>query len=117
MLLEKLKALECSLHGTRRNNRKWLEQILHYDFHEITKSGVMVSRIETIESLVNEKDKLFIQSSDYHLIKLAEDCVILYYKTFHPEHGTVLRSSIWVYYNKTSWMLAFHQGTKEKGFI
>ncbi|MCW2457681.1 UNVERIFIED_ORG: hypothetical protein M2414_005455, partial [Rahnella aquatilis] len=24
MLLEKLKALECSLHGVRRNDRKWL---------------------------------------------------------------------------------------------
>ncbi|MDV2905229.1 DUF4440 domain-containing protein, partial [Phytobacter diazotrophicus] len=29
MLLEKLRLLECSLHGDRRNDREWLEQLLH----------------------------------------------------------------------------------------
>lgn len=42
MLLEKLKALECSLHGVRRNDRQWLEQLLHPDFQEKTRSGITI---------------------------------------------------------------------------
>ncbi len=36
MLLEQLKTLECTLHGSRRNDREWLEQILHDQFREMT---------------------------------------------------------------------------------
>lgn len=56
MLLEKLRLLECSLHGDRRNDRDWLELILHPEFREITRSGVMVNRSETITALLSEKD-------------------------------------------------------------
>ena len=53
MLLEKLRLLECSLHGERRNNREWLERLFHPEFLEITRSGVMVDRSETTTSLFN----------------------------------------------------------------
>lgn len=36
MPLETLKVLECSLHGDKRKEREWLEQILHEEFREIT---------------------------------------------------------------------------------
>jgi len=55
MLLEKLRLLECSLHGDRRNDPEWLELILHPEFREITRSGVTVDRLETIASLLREK--------------------------------------------------------------
>lgn len=51
MLLDTLKRLECFLHGSRRKDRKWLEQILHERFSEITRSGVFVDRAQTIEAL------------------------------------------------------------------
>ncbi len=51
MLLEKLRLLECSLHGERRNNREWLERLLHPELLEITRSGVMVDRSKTVTSL------------------------------------------------------------------
>ena len=41
MLLEKLIGLECSLHGEMRKDREWLEQILHKEFREITRTGVL----------------------------------------------------------------------------
>ena len=51
MLLEKLRLLECSLHGERRNNREWLERLFHPEFLEITRLGVMVDRSKTVTSL------------------------------------------------------------------
>ncbi len=36
MLLENLKTLECTLHGIKRYNLKWLEHILNPEFRQIT---------------------------------------------------------------------------------
>lgn len=44
MLLEQLKTLERTLHGSRRNDREWLEQILHDQFREMTRSGMLIVR-------------------------------------------------------------------------
>lgn len=112
MLLEKLKALECSLHGNRRRDRQWLEEILHPDFREITRSGVMVDRNETIASLSNEACAPGILSSEFRLINISQDVVMLYYKTVNPDgHRPSLRASCWVCSGNGKWLLAFHQGT------
>ena len=71
MLLEKLRLLECSLHGDRRNDPEWLELILHPEFREITLSGVTVDRSETIASLLSEKAAPYILSSDFCLRRWA----------------------------------------------
>ena len=55
MLEEQLILLECTLHGDKRYDLEWLEQILHPDFQEITRSGLMVNRSQTITSLLGEK--------------------------------------------------------------
>ncbi|WP_370461827.1 DUF4440 domain-containing protein [Rahnella sp. RcJ3] len=100
MLLEKLKALECSLHGARRNDRKWLEQILHPEFREITRSGVIVDRAETIASLAVELSPTIILSSDFRLLSIGEYCAILHYKTFNSDGSRAsLRSSCWWVYS------------------
>ncbi|MFD3241941.1 DUF4440 domain-containing protein, partial [Rahnella perminowiae] len=118
MLLEKLKALECSLHGARRNDRKWLEQILHPEFREITRSGVIVDRAETIASLAVELSPTIILSSDFRLLSIGEYCAILHYKTFNSDGSRAsLRSSCWVYSDRGQWELAFHQGTPEAGAV
>lgn len=112
MLLEKLKALECSLHGDKRRDRQWLEAILHPDFREITRSGVMVDRKETIESLAGEESGPTILSSDFRLITVSEDVAMLYYRTVNPDGDRpALRSSYWVRSGDGKWLLAFHQGT------
>ena len=54
MLLEQLETLERTLHGSRRNDREWLEQILHDQFREMTRSGVLIDRSQTIEALSAE---------------------------------------------------------------
>ena len=77
MLLEQLKTLERTLHGSRRNDREWLEQILHDQFREMTRSGVLIDRSQTIEALSAETVIPTILSSDFQLIKIREDVAIL----------------------------------------
>ena len=112
MLLEKLRLLECSLHGERRNNREWLERLFHPEFLEITRSGVMVDRSETITSLLNEKTASHIISSDFRLNEMGGGCVMLHYRTSYADGSLpALRSSCWLYSDKDGWNLVFHQGT------
>lgn len=114
MLLEKLKALECRLHADKRNDREWLEEILHPDFREITRSGVMVDRKETIDSLSNEESAPEILSSEFQLISMSEGVAMLHYRTVHPGgNRPSLRASCWVCSGNGKWRLAFHQGTPE----
>ena len=96
MLLEQLKTLERTLHGSRRNDREWLEQILHDQFREMTRSGVLIDRSQTIEALSAETVIPNILSSDFQLIQIREDVAILHYRTFNAD-GTrpTLRSSCW----------------------
>lgn len=118
MLLEKLTSLECTLHGAKRNDRKWLEQILHPEFTEITRSGLRVNRQETIDSLTAEEGAPAILSSDFRLISIRDDFAILHYRTIHPE-GTraSLRTSCWECSDNRHWRLVFHQGTPEAGSL
>lgn len=117
MLLEKLKALECTLHhSSRRNDREWLERLLHLEFREITRSGVIVDRAETIASLLSEKTPSPILSSDFRLTRMGEDCAILYYRTFYKDGSCEsLRSSCWLRTEEERWTLVFHQGTPAAG--
>ena len=114
MLLEKLKALECSLQGAKRNDREWLEQILHHEFTEITRSGMLIDRAQTIESLVGEVCAPTIFSSDFRIIRVSDDAAILHYRTINADGSRpALRSSCWECSHRGQWTLVFHQGTPE----
>jgi len=116
MLLEKLRLLECSLHGDRRNNREWLELILHPEFREITRSGVMVDRSETITSLLSERAAPYTLSSDFRLTEMGCGGALLHYRTFCADGSHhALRSSYWICSDEGQWTLFFHQGTLAAG--
>lgn len=118
MLLEQLKALECTLHHSRRNDREWLDRLLHPEFREITRSGVIVDRAETIASLLSEKTKSPILSSHFQLTRMGEGCAILHYRTFYTDgSGESLRSSCWLRSEEDRWTLVFHQGTPAAGAV
>lgn len=113
-LLEQLIELEYSLHNVRRKDGEWLEKILHHEFREITRSGIWVSRSETIESLTHEDATTLIQSSDFQLISLKENVALLHYRTFSPDGSRrALRTSCWICGDDGQWQLRFHQGTPE----
>lgn len=116
MLLEKLKKLECSLHFERRSDRAWLEQILHPEYCEITRSGMLVDRKETVEALAQEKNAPAILCADFQLLTTGENSLILHYRTWQPD-GTrhSLRSSHWLRSEGGRWQLVFHQGTPTAG--
>lgn len=114
MLLDTLKRLECSLHGSRRKDREWLEQILHERFSEITRSGVLVDRAETIEALSDENSVPAILSSDFLLISAGDKFAILHYRTVNLDGSRAsLSSSCWEISENGQWKLVFHQGTPE----
>ena len=116
MLLEKLTALECSLHGTQRHDREWLETLLHPEFSEITRSGMWVNRAETIESLTHERSVTPLISSDFRLIITGNNVALLCYKTCHADGSrAALRTSYWTCSGSGEWTLFFHQGTPEAG--
>ncbi|TNH44803.1 nuclear transport factor 2 family protein [Photorhabdus luminescens] len=102
----------CSLHDVRRHDRAWLEKILHPDFLEITRSGHLVGRSETIDALIAENSTNCIVSSNFRLTIVGEMYVILLYRTHNQDGGhAALRSSTWVFSNDHNWRLIFHQGT------
>ena len=114
MLLDTLKRLECFLHGSRRKDRKWLEHILHERFSEITRSGVLVDRAQTIEAPSGEDSVPAIISSDFRLIIVGDNFAILHYRTVNPDGSRAsLRSSCWEISENGQWKLVFHQGTPE----
>lgn len=112
MLLERLITLEQSLHGEQRRDRDWLEHILHPHFCEVTRSGVLASRDETIDALTRETGTACIVSNDFSLLSVNADSAILRYRTCDPEGRRLSwRASHWVHVGEDRWQLIFHQGT------
>ncbi|WP_105640741.1 nuclear transport factor 2 family protein [Cronobacter dublinensis] len=112
MLLNRLTALECSLHGAQRHDPAWLEAILHPHFCEITRSGTLVNRREAIDALTHETDAAAIVSAGFTLLPVTPDGVILRYRTSAPDGSRpAWRSSHWVRVGDDRWQLIFHQGT------
>lgn len=112
MLIDTLIDLEQSLHFDKRNNRAWLESILHPGFREIARSGRMVNRAEAIESLASEMAPRPLLSFDYSLARAEGNYALLNYQTSRMD-GTraALRSSLWIRGEDGRWQLFFHQGT------
>ncbi|EOI5729366.1 DUF4440 domain-containing protein [Cronobacter malonaticus] len=112
MLLERLTTLEQSLHGDQRRDRAWLEYLLHPQFCEVTRSGVVVSRDETIDALTRETGTACIVSDSFTLLPVNAGSAILRYRTCTPEgQRPAWRASHWVRVDETRWQLIFHQGT------
>ncbi|EPS2709463.1 DUF4440 domain-containing protein [Cronobacter turicensis] len=112
MLLERLITLEQSLHGEQRRDGDWLEHILHPHFCEVTRSGILVSRDETIDALTRETGTAFIVSDGFTLLPVNAGSVILRYRTSDPEgQRPAWRASHWVHVGEDRWQLIFHQGT------
>ncbi|EKK7703656.1 DUF4440 domain-containing protein [Cronobacter sakazakii] len=112
MLLERLTTLEQSLHGDQRRDRDWLEYLLHPQFCEVTRSGVLVSRDETIDALTQETGTAFIVSDGFTLLSVNAGSAILRYRTCTAEgQRPAWRASHWVRVDEARWQLIFHQGT------
>lgn len=111
-MLDELKQLECSLHHEKRHELPWLEQRLHPECKELTRSGLLVNRAQIINALMHEQSKLAIISSDFELITAGARHAILLYRTSQPDGSrAALRSSHWVLSAEHGWQMIFHQAS------
>ncbi len=111
MLLDEMVKRERSLHGSQRRERAWLEQILHPEFCEITRSGSFITRAQTIEALIKEEPQPVMLSSGFQLVRTSEVSLILHYRSWDADgQRAALRASHWVREGQT-WRMVFHQGT------
>lgn len=119
MLLDEMVKRERSLHSARRRELAWLEQILHPDFCEITRSGRFVTRAQTIAALIKEDAMPDMLSSNFQLVSTGERSLILHYQSCNADGSrAALRASHWLREGQ-NWRMVFHQGTPaaEPGFI
>lgn len=115
-LLDVLRALEVELHHPGVCcSRDRLERLLHPAFHEIGRSGRPYSRETVISYLQDRATFDVVESTDFRLAMLAENCALLTYRSSHrqADGSTTLptrRSSIWLCCD-SCWQLRYHQGT------
>ena len=120
-LITTLSVLECELHtpATRHDHRR-LTDLLHPDFLEFGRSGNTYTRADILDRLPAETDHETVHAQDFDAYPLADDIVLLTYKSAHVsadgqlEHHT-LRSSLWKR-SRSKWQMVFHQGTATTAF-
>jgi len=104
--------LEEGLWLETRNDRSWMELILHPEFSEVGRSGTTYGREELIAaSPVDLAVELPLE--DCRMVLIDEDVAMLRYvsRALHEDGPEAAeRTSIWVNTNE-GWRLRFHQGT------
>lgn len=115
-LLTEIQTLEAQLHHPGvRCSREQLERLLHPNFHEVGRSGRPYSRETVIQHLAAQDTQPSVQSGNYAVTVLADDCALLTYRSAHRQSdGSLadhaLRSSVWMRTDGV-WQLYYHQGT------
>ncbi len=115
-LLTLICELECQLHQADiRQNLSRLNELIHPDFQELSRSGKTYNKAETISYLAQAQSNSSIQSWNFKLVQLKADVAILTYESaIKDESGRfqyqTLRSSIWIL-SSVGWQIVFHQGT------
>lgn len=121
MPLETLRNLEVSLHRPEvRSDPAKLKQLLHPDFREFGRSGAHYTYEEIVAELTQETTQPVFWSQDFELELVANDVVLLIYRSAHIGADGELerhthRSSLWQN-TRDGWKLRFHQGTPTSAF-
>lgn len=108
---------ECQLHHADRKNLIILDQYLHADFKEFTKSGRVIHKAEMIDSLLSNVDTDIIHAQDFQFQPLSNQNMLLTYLSYQvnsitqDQYNFTLRASIWVVNDQGIWQMIFHQGT------
>ena len=116
-LLEHLRVLETELHRLEtRQSRDRLEQLLHPDFVEISRSGRRYSRSEVLAEFSTTDATLeAVDAENFEIAEVAPGIALLTYLSAHRRHTGelyrhTLRSSLWMQ-TENGWRIRFHQGT------
>ena len=118
--LATFRALEESLHRPEiRRSPDRLNELLADGFVEFGSSGNVYGKAEVIVALAEEAPEesgpRAISAGDYALRSIAEDVVLLTYRSRrrlpgHDHERQTLRSSLWQFIDGR-WQMIFHQGT------
>jgi len=121
--MEQLRKLEVELHQFEtRSNHSRIDQLIHSSFSEIGYSGIVYSKEDILDSLLNEVDSTYtVWSQDYQFIELAKDLVQVMYKEAHMDAQGILsrhaiRTSLWQK-ELDKWQVKFHQATPVSSFV
>ena len=118
-IFKQLIQYECQLHHADRKNLIILNQYLHTDFKEFTKSGRVVHKAEVINALLNDVDSDIIHAQDFQFQALSNHGMLLTYLSYQintitqDKYNFALRSSIWIMNDQGLWQMIFHQGTPQ----
>lgn len=91
------------------SSREWLDAVLHDDFSEVGKSGILFDKEETMEGLLSCKSDRDIVIYNFCCEEIGENSWMVHYVT-ESEDGLIYRTSIWS--KETRMQLRFHQATK-----
>ena len=120
-LFAHLRSLELELHQPAvRADAARLDQLLHADFVEVGRSGMVYSRASMFSHLAGETVPAVIVADHFALRRLSTSVALLNYRSAHQSaDGSLmrhtLRTSIWQR-SDPGWQMSFHQGTATEPF-
>ena len=120
-LLDTLRKLEIETHQPQlRTDQHKLGRVLHPNFFEIGRTGVIHSRASVLAEFSNHPPSYRVWAQDFQMESLTEALALLTYRSAHvADDGTLerhtLRASLWER-TEQGWQLRFHQGTPAAAF-
>lgn len=93
------------------SSKEWLERILHNDFHECGKSGVLFNKEDTVQSLIECTCDRDIEICDFECRNITDTSWLVHYIT-KSDNKRYYRTSVWV--KEENVKLLFHQATELK---
>lgn len=114
-LYDELVHLERELHlQETRGNRQRMYNLLHCEFEEIGRSGIIYNRQQIIDEF-QDKNLPPIHSDQFSMLELSDQAVLLKYFSAHKGkqgnlHRATWRTSLWLK-TQQGWQIRFHQGT------
>lgn len=96
-------------------DRKWLDAVLHDNYREVGKSGIIFYKKDTINALLEATTDRNITIFNFDFEELKTDCWIVHYITRDNNDELFYRTSIWVKENNLK--LIFHQASRLKSSL
>lgn len=91
-------------------DEQWLNTTLHDSFQEMGSSGILFSKEEVIQSLLQAKADRPIEIYNFEAAPLPSQCWMVHYITKNVQNELFYRTSIWI--EDDGFKLYFHQASK-----
>lgn len=110
---------EKLLHSDVRSNPILLNVLLSDDFEEIGSTGILNTRDDVVDWLLNKESDIHWSLTNFSLRQLSDDLVLAkYHAKASNKNNITHRSSLWKRVEpkaSVKWQMVFHQGTPIAG--